>query len=126
MKKIVSLVLLVLSVLIFFIYSNYTKGFFDYDIAQQIGYFFYWSVDLFILSLIAQVIAVDRYRKWITISLIFSILSIIFAYIMGSGNGSIVSVDGKLTTWFLVGLYSAVSIIYFIIQFFRQRKSRQF
>jgi hypothetical protein len=122
MKKIISLLLLLLSVGIFFWYSFYIKKSFDYQIAQFIGYLFYWSVTLFIVSLFALVLNKKKYKIWLLATLVYVFISILIAYETGDGNGAIISFDGKDLTWFFVGLYSFISIIYFIVQFFKNKK----
>lgn len=122
MKKIISLLLLVLSIGIFFWYSSYTKGPFDYHVAQFVGYLFYWSVTLFFVSLFAFVIDGIKYKKWLLITGIYVLISILIAYETGDGSGAIISFDGKDLTWFFAGLYSFISVVYFIVQFFKNRK----
>src|SRR3989344_5646499 len=117
MKKIVSLILLVLSVGIFSLYSFYTKESFDYHTAQFIGYLFYWVATIFLVSLFASVLDNKKYKIWLLITLIYVLLSVFIAYTTGDGNGAIISFDGKDLTWFTAGLYSLISIIYFLIQF---------
>lgn len=122
MKKITSLILLVLSVGIFSWYSSYTKGSFDYHVAQFVGYLFYWSITLFIVSLFALILDNRRYKIWLLITSIYALISILIAYGTGDGNGAIISFDGKDLTWFFAGLYSFISIIYFLPQFFKNQK----
>ncbi|OGI86452.1 hypothetical protein A3A05_02780 [Candidatus Nomurabacteria bacterium RIFCSPLOWO2_01_FULL_41_12] len=122
MKKIITLLLLVLSVGVFLGYSSYTKESFDYNIAQFIGYLFYWCVALFVVSIFALSIDQKKYKKWMLVSGIYVLISILIAYATGDGNGAIISFDGKDLTLFFAGLYSIISIIYFIVQFFKNRK----
>ena len=77
---------------------------------------------MLILSLLTFKLDTKKYRIWLIISLVLSAISIFFAYAAGDGNGAIVDIDGELITWFFVGLYSFISIIYFIVQFFKNRK----
>ncbi|OGI90690.1 hypothetical protein A3A95_02280 [Candidatus Nomurabacteria bacterium RIFCSPLOWO2_01_FULL_39_18] len=122
MKKIISFSLLLLSVGIFLGYSSYTKGPFDYNTAQFIGYLFYWGVVLFIVSLFAFVLDTKKYKIYSLITLVYVLISILLAYETGGGSGAIVSFDGKDLTLFFAGLYSFISIIYFIVQLFKNRK----
>ena len=121
MKKKISLLLFVLSVVIFLVYLVYTKGSFDYHIAQFLGYLFYWSIDLFILSLFALILDNKKYKIWLSITSVYFFISVILAYSVGDGNGAIISFDGKDLTWILSGLYSFISVIYFIIQYFKKK-----
>ncbi|MFZ2621280.1 MAG: hypothetical protein WAX85_03195 [Minisyncoccia bacterium] len=122
MKKIVSSLFLVMSVGIFVWYSHYTKGSFDYDTAQFVGYLFYWSVSLFIVSLFALVADNKKYKIWVLFTLIYVPISILIAYETGNDGGAIISFDGKDITLFFAGLYTLISIIYFLIQFFKNRR----
>lgn len=129
MKKKTSLVLLFLSILLFATLYAYTEtnlinpnGYFNYHVSDFIGYIFLWSLTLFILSLLAFKLDVKKYRIWLIVGVIVSVISILMAYAAGDGNGAIVDIDGELTTWFFVGLYSFISIIYFIVQFLKKPK----
>ena len=122
MKKIISLLSLVLSVGIFFWYSSYTKGPFDYHVAQFVGYLFYWSVALFLVSLFAFILDTKKYKIWLLLTAIYMAISILIAWGTGDGNGAIVSFDGKDLTWVFAGLYSFVCIVYFIVQFIKTKK----
>ena len=128
MKKKTSLVLLFLSILLFSTLYVYTEtnlinqGSYNYHTGDFIGYVFLWSFALLILSLLTFKLDTKKYRIWLIISLVLSAISIFFAYAAGDGNGAIVDIDGELITWFFVGLYSFISIIYFIVQFFKNRK----
>lgn len=125
MKKIVSVILFVLSLGIIFSSEYYTIWPFNYHIAEFIGYVVIWFVVLFIVSLFALVLENIKYKKWFSLSVVFTLLSIFIAYKIGDGNGGILSVDGELMTWFLSGLYSFISLIYFIVQFVKNRKHSQ-
>lgn len=123
MRKIISLILFLFSVGIFLGYSFYTKGSFDYNIAQFLGYLFYWSVALFIFSLFSLILENKKYKIWSLFTLIYVLISISIAYKTGDGSSAIVSFDGKLLTWFFICIYSLTSIIYFMFQFFKKNKS---
>src|SRR3989344_9408750 len=109
MKKIISLILLLLSVGLFFWLSSYIKWPFNYHVAEFIGYLFYLSVVLFVVSLFAFTVDNKKYKRWLLTTLIYVIVSIFFAYATGDGNGTILSFDGEMVTWFFAGLYSLVS-----------------
>ena len=125
MKRIISLSLLVLSVVIFFWLSSYTNEWpFDYHVSEFVGYLFYWSVTLFVVSLFALMLDERKYKIWLLVTSIYVLVSILFAYGTGDGEGNILSFDGEAITWFFAGLYSFVCIIYFIIQFIKKHKNR--
>ena len=122
MKKIAPFGFLVLSIGIFLGYSSYIQGPFDYHVAQFIGYLFYWSAALFIVSLFATILDTRKYKTWLLVTSIYVLISILIAWGTGDGNGAIISFDGKDLTWFFAGLYSIVSIVYFIAHYFERRK----
>ena len=124
MKKIISIIFLFLTVGIFLGYSSYTKTSFDYDFSQFIGYLFYWSLDIFLVSLVALSLNKKQYKLWSLFTTISALLSIVIAYKIGGGNSGIVSFDGKDATWFFAGLYSFASIIYFIVQYLKRNKTQ--
>ena len=125
MKKIISLLLFLILVGIFFWYSSYTKQWpFDYHIAQLVGYLLYWSIALFLVSLFALVLNKRKYKIWLLITAIYVIIAVLIAYSVGGGNDAIVNIDGKLLTWYLAGLYSFVSVIYFIVLIFQNNKNK--
>lgn len=123
MKKIISLVLFLLSFGFLLGYLFYTKNSYDYNIAQFIGYLFYWSVAFFVVSLFAFMLDYKKYKIWLRITLIYVFISILIAYKTGSGSQAIVNFDGKLLTWIFVCFYSFISIIYFIVQFIKSRNN---
>ncbi len=122
MKKKLSLSLLVSSVVIFLGYTYYIKTAFDYDTVQFVGYLFYWSVALFVVSLLALGINDKKYKIWLLITCIYVLFSLLLASAAGSGNGGIISFDGKDLTWILEGIYFIISIIYFLVQYFKKDK----
>ena len=121
MKKKVSLLLLALSIVVYIGYSYYTVGSFDYNFAQFIGYIFYWCVTLFIVSLMAFTVDSRRYKTLSLITLVYVFISILIAYETGDGGSGIVSFYGKDLFLFFAGLYLFISIIYFIVQYFKNR-----
>ena len=123
MKKIISLILFLVSIGIFYWYMSYTKQWpFDYHLAQFVEYLLYWSVTLFVISLFALTLNRTKYKIWLLITLIYLLFSVLIAYQVGDGSGILIVFDGKLLTWIFAGLYSFVSIVYFIVQFFKNKK----
>ena len=126
MKKIISLLFLLLSVGIFFWLSSYTtKWPFNYHISEFVGYLFYWSITLFVVSLFAFILDQKGYKIWLLLTGIYTVVSILIAWSVGDGNGAIISFDGEMITWFLAGLYFLVCIIYFIVQFSKRKNDNQ-
>ena len=129
MKKKVNFALLFLSILLFAILYVYTEtslinsdGYFSYHVSDFVGYVSLWSITIFILSLLAFKLDIEKYKIWLKTSLVISAFSIFLAYMAGSGNGAIVDINGELVTWFFTGAYSFLSIIYFVVQFAKNRK----
>lgn len=122
MKKIVSLGILMVGMILFYIYYSYTNQEFDYHVAQILWYFCQWSLILFILNLGGFVLSNEKYKKWVLITITYFMISIFLAYKTGDGNGTILSMNGEMMTWFLAGLYSLTSIIYFVVQFLKNLK----
>ena len=129
MKKKIDWSLLVLSIFLFLFLYVYTEtnilntsGHFNYHISDFVGYLLFWSLTLFVLSLLASKLEASKYKIWLIISILASIISMLIAYAVGDGNSSIISINGEFITWFFTGLYSLVSIIYFIVQFFKNKK----
>lgn len=123
MKKIVSIVLLILVLGTYLSFTSYIKGVFDYHIAQLISYILIWLTTLFVISIFASSLGDINYKFWLLISSVLTLLSLLIAYNIGDGNGAIISTDGKLATWFFAGLYSVVSIIYIIVNYINIKKS---
>ena len=123
MKKIISLILFLISTGIFFWYSSYTKQWpFDYHIAQYVVYLLDWSITLFIVSLFAWILNNEKYKIWLLVTGIYIAISLLLAYVTGSGTDTIINIDGKLLTLYFVELYSIISIIYFIVLLIKTRK----
>ena len=117
MKKITSLFFLVSSFILFFGLKYYTLGSFNYHISEFFGYIFYWSVALLIISLIAMTLNNKKYKLWSSVTIFYVITSILIAYGTRDGGGGILSFDGEMITWILIGVYFFISIVYFLVQF---------
>ncbi len=123
MKKITSLVLLALPVLIFLSFFIF-KLRLDENLDNLFEYVFVWLITLFILSIFAIKLSNTKYKVWLVISVIVSIISIIFVYPDGDGGGYGIGFDGEYMTMWFASLYSIPCIIYFIVDFIRNRKNK--
>jgi hypothetical protein len=123
MRKIISLMLFLLSGGIYLWYSFYTNGYFDYHMAQFIGYIFYWVSALFIVSLFTYALNKIKYKIWLLFTAIYVLISILVAYTTGDGTDAIINLDGKLLTLIFICIYFFISAIYFIFQFQRKNES---
>jgi hypothetical protein len=88
------------------------------DILQYPGL---WFLVLIPLSLLALILNNKKHNNWLIITGIFFIISMIIVYLMPEYDSNVVFIDRELTNWFFVGLYSLVSVIYFIIQFVKYK-----
>jgi len=121
MKNIFNLIFLIIGIILFSFYYKYTGQEFNYHIAEFIWYFCQWIIVLFLLNIFSFLINQEKYKKWMLITISYIGISIFLAYRTGDGNGSIFVINGELLTWFLAGLYSIISIIYFIIQHLKNK-----
>lgn len=118
MKKVISVILLIVAV-IFVLYTyNYAKWPFDYHTANILVWISLWSAVFFVASLAALIFERRIYKIWLLSSLVYIGISILIANLIGDGNGSIISVNGEISTWFFIGLY----IVSFIILLIQNRK----
>ncbi len=82
----------------------------------------FWFLVLIPLSLLALTLNDQKHKFWLKFTGIFFAVSMFIVFLMPEYGTGIVSVDRELTNWFFVGLYSFVSIVYFIVQFVKNRK----
>ena len=81
-----------------------------------------WFLFLLPLSLFALVLNNQKHKFWLKFTGIFFAISMIFVFLAPEHDSAIVSLDQELANWFLLGLYSVISIVYFILQFLQNRK----
>ncbi|RYS03609.1 hypothetical protein, partial [Staphylococcus pseudintermedius] len=62
------------------------------------------------------------YKVWSLVTFCYFIFSVLVAYEAGDGGNAILSFDGKDITLLSTGLYLCVSVGYFIVQFFKNKK----
>ncbi len=89
------------------------------DILQYPGL---WFLILIPLSLLALTLTDEKHKFWLKFTGIFFAISMVIVFLLPEYDSAIVSVDRELGNWFFVGLYSFISIIYFIIQFVKNKK----
>lgn len=90
--------------------------------AEKLQYPFFWSLLLIPISLFALVLKDEKYKFWLKFTGIFFAGSMFLVYIMPEYDPGLVSLDRELTNWFFAGVYSFISVIYFIVQFVKSRK----
>lgn len=113
------IVLLAISLLLFLPCDKdlYCEGM----LSNTIQYPFVWFIVLIPLSLLALVLNNEKHKYWLKFTGIFFVISMVLVYLMPEYDPGIVSMDRELTNWSLAGIYSFVSIIYFIRQFIKSR-----
>lgn len=90
--------------------------------AEKLQYPFLWSLLLIPISLFALVLKDEKYKFWIKYTGIFFVISMVIVYMTPEYGSGIVSIDRELTNWFFAGFYSLSSIVYFIVQFVKNRR----
>lgn len=90
--------------------------------ANYLEYPFLWVLILIPLSLFALTLNDQKHKFWLKFTGIFFIISMVIVFLTPEYGTGIVSIDRELINWFLAGLYSFISIIYFIVQFFKSKK----
>jgi hypothetical protein len=119
MKKITSLSMLIIFILLF-VFLKYYAGLqsYNYHVAYFLEYLFYWSAALFLLSLFAFVLSNIKYKIWFSITILFMVISILFASSISDND---MFFSGQYVILWIISLYSLVSVIYFIVQFFKNK-----
>jgi magnesium-transporting ATPase (P-type) len=83
-----------------------------------------WFLIMIPLGLLALTLNDQKHRSWLIFTGCFFVVSIIIVFLMPETAGGIMlNPDRESTNWFFAGLYSFISIIYFIVQFFKNRKN---
>ena len=82
----------------------------------------FWILILIPLSLLALTLNDQKHKFWLKFTGIFFAISMFIVFLVPEYDPGIVSVDRELTNWFLVGLYSSISVVYFITQFIKNKK----
>lgn len=79
-----------------------------------------WVLILIPLSLLALSLIDKKHKFWLKFTGIFFAVSMVLVFISPEYDSGIVGFDRELVNWFFAGLYSFVSIIYFIVQYFKK------
>lgn len=111
--------LLVVSFLLFLPCDKdlYCEGMFS----KTVQYPFVWFVILVPLSLLALTLNNQKHKFWLKFTGVFFLISIFIIFLQPEYGTGVVSIDRELTNWFFAGLYSFISVVYFIVQFFKTR-----
>ncbi len=87
-----------------------------------LSYPFLWVLALIPLSLLALTLDDSKHKFWLKFTGIFFAISMVLVFLMPEYGSGIVSIDRELTNWFLVGTYSTISLINFLVQFLKGKK----
>ena len=85
-------------------------------------YPFFWSFCLIPLSLLALTLKDIKYKFWLGFTGTFFPMSMFVVFLLPEYGSGIVSLDRELGNWFFLGIYSLISIIYFIFQFLKRNQ----
>ncbi len=97
----------------------YCHGYFS----EVMQYPFVWFLALVPLSLFALTLKDEKYKFWIKFTGISFIIGMFFVLISPeTARGIMLNPDKELVNWFFAGLYTFISIIYFIVQFIKNRR----
>ena len=113
-KKFIGITVLFFLIL-FALTSSYADKLFGYRVVDNIAYIFFWSIILIPLSIFALTLNDQKHTFWLKFSGIYFAISMFIVFLTPEYGSGIVSIDRELTNWFFVGLYSFISIIYFIV-----------
>lgn len=125
MKKKFIFIALLLFILSFILTSAYADKLLGYNVVDNISYVFLWTIILTPLSVFALTLNDQKHKFWLKFTGIFFTISMFIVFLMPEYGTGIVSIDRELTNWFFVGLYSFISIIYFIVQFTKRKDNQQ-
>lgn len=91
--------------------------------ATYFAYLSLWVLVLIPLSFLALTLNDKKHKFWLRFTGIFFLISMFFVFITPeTARGIMLNPDREFTNWFFVGLYSLISIVYFIVQFFNKKQ----
>ena len=80
-----------------------------------------WLLALIPLSLLALTLNEQKHKFWLKFTAVSFVVSMILVFMLPEYGSGIVSIDRELGNWFLAGLYCTVSVVYFLVQFFKKK-----
>lgn len=87
-----------------------------------VGYPLLWFLVLVPISLLALTLNDEKHKFWLKFTGIFFVVSMIIVFLMPeTARGIMLNPDRETTNWFFVGLYLFISIIYFVVQYFKKK-----
>ena len=90
-------------------------------LSDYIGYPLFWFLIWIPLTLLALILNEQKHKLWLKFTVVFFAVSMVLVFITPEYGHGIVSIDRELVNWFFVGLYSFISIVYFIVQYLKKK-----
>lgn len=94
----------------------------DGPLSSYMGYPLLWFLIWIPITLLALTLNNQKHKTWLMFTGIFFAGSMVLVFMTPEYGHGVVSVDRELVNWFLAGLYSFISVIYFIVQYLKRRK----
>lgn len=92
-------------------------------LSDAVSYPAQWFMVLIVLSLLALSLNDQRHKFWLKFTGIFFLIGMFFVLISPeTARGIMLNPDKELTNWFFLGVYTITSIVYFIVQFIKNRR----
>ncbi len=89
-------------------------------LADYLAYPGLWFLFLIPISILALSLNDQKHKFWLKFTGIFFVVSMIMVFAMPENAGGMLEFDRELMNWFTFGLYSIISIIYFLVQYFKK------
>jgi len=94
------------------------------ELSDVLAYPGQWFAVLIILSVFALTLNDQKHKFWLKFTGIFFAISMLLVFMMPeTARGLMLNPDRESVNWFFLGLYSLISIIYFIVQLVNKNKS---
>ncbi len=122
LKYLTTVLTIVLPLSLYTYASYYGPQSLSYTTTEFITYVLIWGIALFFVNLIALLLQIEKYKKWLLFSLGIFLVSVVIACLNMRGSNTILSFNGEIISWILAVLYSFSSIVYFIVQFIKNRR----
>lgn len=123
MKKYIPLLLFLVTVGYYIVLSYskfeiYNDVFFD--LLQSI---LLWLVSFLFLSIFSAVLSDKKYKIYLLITLVYSLITLGISYGVGDHGGWAISFSQSVVVLWYISAYSFISLIYFIVQYFKKDKN---
>lgn len=122
MKKIIPALFLALSIIFYFSHSFLYDRMPSTALRELLGCIFYWILALTILSFLSSFLNMTKYKIYLVITLVYSVLTLVVSY--GRGGGMGVGFGADYMILFFIFLYSFISFVYLGVQFFKNDNTK--